>query len=275
MPLEEVEHERPREYEELVASGKLEENLSDPVPTVDLVLTAPAVVGDRSWTIVIPEQEIAGVPHEAVGPTVTTTVVPHVTSAAVWDVPSPLRGGPFTVRVGIKCSAGCSLAGQQVEILDDSGRRLAVARLGDAPRPGTTALYEAEVSLVAPGEVGVFARSVTFAPAGLGLPHEGARADFTFRSLAPPEHTVTVALVPQGVEAPLGGIEVFLGPYSAETDARGVATVAVPRGTYEVSAWRVDLESVSARLEVTGDATVELDVEPRRPLDDDAERDWA
>jgi len=34
MPLEELKHERPREYEDLVASGKLEEYLADPMPLV-------------------------------------------------------------------------------------------------------------------------------------------------------------------------------------------------------------------------------------------------
>lgn len=186
-----------------------------------------------------------------------------------------MKGSNFAISVGIKCSAECDLGGQIVEIRDETGRKVAEGSLGSAPRPGTTALYETEVRLVAPDELGVFSRSVAFEPAGLELPHEGSAADFTFRSLEPPEHSVTVALIPKGVEAALGQIEVFLGPYVAKTDAEGVATVRVPTGSYEVSAWRVDLEPASTALDVTGDTGIELEVEPRRPDDEDAERDWA
>jgi hypothetical protein len=261
---------------EVVAEGTLAPpDEGHDAPTVDLVLTAPGVVGPLSWTIGLPEQEIAGVPHESDELSVGTTVLPHTTSVAVWGVPSPLKGSRFAVRVGIKCSAGCSLAGQLVKIWDESGRKLGEGSLAGVPRPGTAALYEAEVSLVAPSEAGVFSRSATFDPTGLGLPHGGSAANFTFRSLEPPQHTVTVALVPKGLDAPLGKIEVFVGPYVAETDAEGVARVGVPKGTYEVSAWRVDLEPASTQLEVTGDTRIEVEVEPRRVEDEDADRHWA
>ena len=242
--------------------------------TGDLVLNAPAQVGERVWSITFPGQEVGGVVHEEYVLTVTSTIVPHTTSVAVWDVPSPVRGSRFGVSVGIKCTAQCSLAGQLVEVRDEAGVKLGDGRLGDDPRPGTSALYEAEVSLVAPSQAGVFSRSVSFVATELDLPHREASADFTFRTLEPPEHTVTVQVVPKGIDAPMDNIEVRLGAYRAETDERGLASVGVPKGTYELSAWRIDIEPVSTELEVTGDAMVEVDAAPRHVVDEDEERLW-
>ena len=261
--------------EEVVLTGELGGSESaETAETADLVLNAPAQVGERSWSITFLRQEVEGVVHEESVLTVTSTILPHATSVAVWGVPSPVRGSRFGVMVGIKCSALCSLGGQLVEVWDEAGVKLGDGRLGDDPRPGTSALYEAEVSLVAPSQAGVFSRSVSFAPTELDLPHREASGDFTFRSLEPPEHTVTVRVVPKGIDAPMDNIEVRLGAYRAETDERGLASVGVPKGTYELSAWRIDIEPVSTELEVTGDAMVEVDAAPRRVVDEDEERIW-
>lgn len=242
--------------------------------TADLVLNAPAQLGEGVWSITFPRQEVEGVVHEECSLSVTSTIVPHATSVAVWGVPSPVKGSRFGVMVGIKCSAGCSLAGQLVEVRDEAGLKLGHGRLGDVPRPGTSALYEGEVSLVAPSRAGVFFRSVSFAPIELDSPHREVSGDFTFRSLEPPEHTVTVQVIPKGIDAPMDNIEVRLGAYRAETDERGLARVGVPKGTYELSAWRIDIEPASTELEVTGDAMVEIDATPRQVVDEDDDRAW-
>lgn len=98
----------------------------------------------------------------------TTTVADeprpaHPTSVAVWGVPSPVAAAsPFTATVGVKCSAGCSLAGRPVVVRDDSGRDLGRATLGAEPAAGTHALYAAAVSLTAPSEPGVHAWTAAF-----------------------------------------------------------------------------------------------------------------
>lgn len=241
---------------------------------VELVLTAPARSGNVAWEIVLPEQELAGATHEGCKRTLTVAVVPHATSLAVWNIPSPVRGHPFKVRVGVRCSSECHLGGRRIEVVDEARTHVGEGRTSAEPRAGTTALYEAEVSLVAPDRAGVVSRSVRFSPTDPEAPHMPAEAAFTFRVVEAPEHTITVRIAPGAVSRSLDGIEVRLGPYRSTTNARGVATVAVPTGSFELSIWRIDIEPVSLEVDVTGDRLVELEVEPRRVVDEDAERVW-
>ncbi len=239
-----------------------------------LTLSVPEETGDAGWTLTLPEREIDGSQHEKCVLTLKTVVVPHSTSLAVWGVPSPMRASAFSIKVGIKCSAGCHLAGQLVVVHDVAGKKLGEGTLGKAPRPGTDALYEAELRLVAPERAGVFSCSVDFSGDGLHLPHSGTRGDFTFRCLEPPEHTVSVRVVPEGVDSALEDIEVRLGPYRAMTDSSGMARVAVAKGAYELSVWRIDLEPVRLEIDVDGDTQIEVGAEPRHVVDEDEERMW-
>ena len=87
----------------------------------------------------------------------------HPTSVAVWGVPSPLAAASrFTATVGVKCSAGCPLAGRPVVIRDETGRELGRGTLGAEPAAGTRALYAASVALAAPPEPGVHAWTAAF-----------------------------------------------------------------------------------------------------------------
>jgi hypothetical protein len=245
---------------------------SGPHATATLTLKAPARVGEWTYVVTFPEQQVAGVVHQGCALRVSSTVVPHATSLAVWGVPSPVRGSPFTVQVGVKCSAPCRMGGRLVEVRDEAGTKVAEGTLGPDPRPGTAALYEARVSLVAPERAGVYSRSVHFPGTELDLPHTEASGTFSFRAVEPPQHTVTVRVLPKGIDASLDAIEVRLGPYSAWTDAGGLARVGVPKGRYEVSAWRIDIEPVSTHVLVAGDDTVELEATPRHVVDEDADR---
>jgi hypothetical protein len=128
--------------------------------------------------------------------------------------------------------------------------------------------------LTAPDRTGVFSASVGFSPDELDLPHVDTAGDFTFRCVELPEHTVTVRVVHEEIDAPLGDIEVRLGPYQAMTDSEGVAGVAVAKGTYELSLWRIDIEPVSMRVKVTGDTEIDVAAAPRRIVDEDEERMW-
>ena len=239
-----------------------------------LVLTAPAEVGPARWQLCLTERRIGGVVHVSVPLWVTTVVEPHRTSLAIWNVPSPIRGTRFSVRVGVKCSSRCSLGGQRVELGADSGQWLADGLLEGKARPNSDGLYEAEVSLVAPAEAGVFFRRVRFEGSGLSLPHEPAEATFSFRAVPHPDCTVTVHVAPNARVGSIGGVEVRVGPYATQTDELGVARVEVARGAHRLSLWRIDIEPVHVELDVSEDAEVTLGVMPRRRVDADADREW-
>lgn len=247
---------------------------SDACCDTRVVLRAPAEPGPASWTLRLPEHGSGGIRHEGVELRVSTEVVPHRTSVAIWQVPSPLKGSSFSVRVGVKCSARCSLGGERVQVLAESREWLGGSTLGAEPRPGSDGLYEADVSLVAPDESGVFLCRAQFEGRGLELPHQAAEAAFSFRALEPPECAVTVRVVPDALAVPLAGIEVRLGPYHGETDAYGVARVDVPKGTHALSLWRIDIAPVSIEVDVAGDTELRLAPVPRRLVDADAEREW-
>jgi hypothetical protein len=255
---------------EVLSAGELESRGAAGFAEATLALRAPHRIGEWTLSVVMDGLVIEGVLHAEGRLDVASSVLPHTTSLAVWGVPSPHRGSAFHVTVGVKCSAGCALAGRSVEVLDEKGVLVGAGTLADGPRAGTSALYATEVKLLAPGTRGVFSRTVRFADAEGGLPHLGASASFTFRSLDPPEHMVAVRVVPKGFEPLKAGIEVWVGAYRGETDSLGIARVGVPKGTFELSAWRVDLEPTSKPIEVTCDTAVELVIEPRRVVDEDA-----
>ena len=92
---------------------------------------------------------------------------PHPTSVAVWGAPSPVvAASRFTVTVGVKCAAGCPLAGRPVVIRDEAGRNVGHGTLGAEPRGGSRALYAAAVTLTAPSGPGVHAWTAAFPGAG-------------------------------------------------------------------------------------------------------------
>lgn len=109
---------------------------------------------------------------------------PHPTSVVVWGVPSPVVANRrFVAKAGVKCAAGCPLAGRLIVVRNEAGADVGHGRLGDTPEPGTSALYAAEVTLDAPAAEGVHAWTAAFdgagpdrAPPGAVVPGQGAAA---------------------------------------------------------------------------------------------------
>ena len=61
----------------------------------------------------------------------------HEVRLNVWDVPSAIVAGErFKFLVGIKCSAGCNLAGREFGIFDREGCQHSAANLGNEIWPG-------------------------------------------------------------------------------------------------------------------------------------------
>ena len=108
----------------------------------EVKLEAPARVGAHVWSVTFGPHEVEGIRHDEVTVPIPTRIVPHVTSLAVWSIPSPVvTGERFAIEVGAKSSAGLPLTAERVEVRDDAGVVVAQGHLGETPYPRTAALY--------------------------------------------------------------------------------------------------------------------------------------
>jgi hypothetical protein len=187
----------------------------------------------------------------------------HQTSLAVWDVPSrTAMGGGFKIKVGAKCAASCKPTDWRIEVHDHTGTKVADARLGETPWPGTNALYWAEVGLPAPASEGVHSWAVGFAAAASGgdQPHAAASARFSFLTVNPPEHAVTVQVIDKETRTPVADAVVRVGPCRACTGEDGLATVEIAKGAYEVTVYKVDCEAFARAIEVNDNVAVGVEL---------------
>ena len=130
----------------------------------EVTLSIPPKVGPQSFTIAFGPQETDHIRHEPCALSLTVNSIPHGTSLAVWDIPSPIvKGERFTIKVGAKSAANAELNGLEIAVFDNSDKVAARGRLRDTTWPGTSALYWDEVELTAPTEEGLRKWSVRFA----------------------------------------------------------------------------------------------------------------
>ena len=182
------------------------------------------------------------------------------TSLAVWEVPATVvAGGRFTVKIGVKSSAGCDLSGRGVAICDAAGAVIGEGRLGDAPWPGTDALYWTDVSLPAPATAGIAALTAHFSAAELQPPHTDASAQFSFAVVKAPDHTLTIKVVETESAKPLADAYLRLGPYRTTTDRDGAATLRVCKGGYQLHIWKVGYDAPATAVDIDGDTTMQVD----------------
>ena len=258
--------------EETVATAELTECHDGRSETSGLTIKVPGELGEYAWSILVPRRKVRGVVHKRSAIPISFRTVPHATSLAVWGNPSPVvMGHPFTIKVGAKSSGACELQGAQVEIHDETGARIGVGTLGETPWVETGALYWTEVDLAAPMKEGIASWSVRFAPAAQKIPHDGSAAEFSFATVRPPEHSVTVKVVEKGTGVPIADAQVRVGAHRASTDDSGVATLMTSSGTHDVVAWKGGYQSPSMIVAVTEDVGVQIEatvipkVDPCRP----------
>jgi len=226
----------------------------------EVSLRIPPTVGPQSFTIASGPHEAAGVRHEPCSLSLTVNSIPHGTSLAVWDIPSPIvKGERLAIKVGAKSAADAELKGLEIAVLDNGEKVVARGRLRDAPWPGTTALYWDEVELSAPGEEGLHKWSVRFDAEGLALPHDGTAAEFTAVVSRPPEHCLTVKVIEQQSKAPIADVQIRLGPFRGTTDPAGIAEVMMPKGTYDLHVWKTAYEAADRLVEIKGDLSVQVE----------------
>ena len=200
----------------------------------------------------------------------------HGTSLAVWEVTSPVVARcRASLKAGITCSCGCNLAGTRLEVYNEAGVRVGGAVARPEPWPGTQGLYWASIDVTAPDAegdhiwtVGAAAHTVSD-ESGTGTPHEPAIFTHRFVVSRAGEHTVTVAVVEKGSGAPVPGVELRMGMFKATTSDAGTALLHVPRGTYDVIAWKMGYELQSQMAHVGADRVVQLELiaasEPEHP----------
>ena len=226
----------------------------------EVTLRIPPKVGPQSFTIAFGPHETDDIHHEPCALSLTVNSIPHGTSLAVWDIPSPIvKGERFTIKVGAKSAANAELKGLEIAVFDSSDKVAARGRLRDTLWPGTSALYWDEVELIAPTEEGLSTWSVRFAAEGLALPHDGTAAEFSAMVARPPEHRLTVKVVEQKSKAPITDVQIRLGPFRGTTDPAGIAEVMMPKGTYDLHVWKTAYEAPAHSIEIRGDLSIEVE----------------
>ena len=256
-----VRRSRIIDSDRVVLTGELPALSGDHHETAEITVTAPAEIAAFTWSFVVPPREVGDVQYEGASLDFSFRTKPHATSLAVWDNPSPVVVGErFSVKVGAKCAAGCALAGNEIDIRDESGARLGGAALGETPWPGTTALYWTPVDLQAPIEEGRFDWTLAFSGAEVRLPHEGASASFGFMTTRPPEHAVSVTVVEENTETPVHDVQVRLGVHRTSTDETGLARFAVPYGEHTLSVWKAGYDAPERTVRVTASEEVRIEM---------------
>lgn len=233
--------------------------------TDEFVVKTSIEPGEYTWTAVFPEQVKEGILgnilHKESSVSFSFIFKPHAISVAVWDIPSPIAvDNDFKIKVGIKCSANCVLAGRKIDVLGHKGIKVSEGILGDVPWTGSTALWWAEVQLKSPDTTGYYTWDVKFPKPDLESAHEEASYTFGFRTVMPPEHLVTVEVIDKDTKAPIKGAHVILHPYRADTDEDGVAKVEVPKGEYQLYVSKVDYETFRTKINVTSDIAIKAEL---------------
>jgi hypothetical protein len=248
-----------------LATAELTEFDAETYATGPFALRAPLEVGEHIYRAVLAAHEEDGVLYDEISTEFSFATKPHAMSVNAWGMPSAIASGErFGLRVGIKCSAGCRLAGRPLSVFDDEGAQVAAASLLDDVWPEASALYFAEVEAQAPLATGDHEWHVECPGSEHGVPHEAGSFSFTVKVVDPPDHEVTVEAFDSEKQTPIEGVHVLLHPYRAVTDDRGIAKVKVAKGRYTVFVSGFQYIPHQSFIDVAGDVTTraELTSEP-------------
>ena len=100
-------------------------------------------------------------------------------------------------------------------------------------------------------------------------PHAAASFTFAVKVVRAPDHEVTVEAFDSETQSPIKGAHVLLHPYRAYTDARGIASVKVAKGSYKLFVSGFNYIAYQNVIDVTGDVMIraELTTEPEEQED--------
>ena len=248
-----------------LARAELKKSEDEGYESDAIVLASPQSVGEQVYRAVVVAADKDGASQDQASAEVRFVVKEHEAQLNVWDVPSAVVSGErFKFTVGVRCSAGCGLAGWELNIVDANGAQIGCANLGDAVWPGTEALYFAEVEAEAPSAVGDHQWEVKTAASTSELPHAAGSFAFGLKVVSLPNCEVTVEAFDREKQTPIKGARVVMHPYRAATEENGVARFKVSKGKYDLLVSASKYVPVSMVVDVTADVLrkAELDVEP-------------
>jgi hypothetical protein len=231
----------------------------------EILLTAHLSVGEHIFRAVLIVHEEDGTSYEASSTEVAFAVKAHAMRLNVWALPTAIAAGDrFTLKAGIKCSAGCKLAGKELSIFDGDGIQVGCGTLLDEVWPGTSALYFTEMEGNAPLTVGKHKWEVRISAWGSGTPHAAGALTFDVNVVDPPDCEVTVEALDAGTQTPIERARIVMHPYRALTGENGVATLKVSKGNYKLLVSGSKYIASTKTIEVKDDITVraELTLEP-------------
>ena len=127
--------------------------------------------------------------------------------------------------------------------------------------PATTGLYWAEAAIVAPLVEGPQLWMAKFFPSNLDTPHTESSLAFSLITVKPPEHRIRVEVVEEGTNTAVDATEVRLGAFRTQTNEDGIATLEVPKGTYELNVWKMGYELVQRTLEINSDQCIKIELQ--------------
>jgi hypothetical protein len=250
-----------KDSDRIVLEGRLPEPAGELRDTIEITIAAPEEVGEFQWTFVLPARDVDGTHYDEASLPFSFRTQPHETSLAVWGAPSPvIVGQTFTVHAGARCTAGCALGGQSVEIRSADGTIVARGTLGDTPWPQTAALYWAPIDVCAPRDEGRFSWTVSFSAEAPQLPHGQASASFGFQTVRHPDHDVTIKVVEKDALVPVAGAQVRLGGHRASTDETGTARLSVSAGEHHLSLWKAGYDVPETTIRVSASQEVQVEV---------------
>jgi hypothetical protein len=234
--------------------------------TPEIVVDAPQVPGTHVFTAVLAAlEDDDGLSHDAVTTEFSVSVKPHTAFLNAWGMPSAISAGEkFSLKVSMKCSSSCKLAGRQLEIVDEQGLNVGTVTLREDTWPGTTALYYGELETDAPSHPGDRKWSVSIAAVDTGLPHASASFRFPIRVVTSPDYEVAIEAVDSDKQTPIKGLHVLMHPYRAATDENGIARIKVAKGTYKlhVSGFNYIAHQAVMNVDCEEMVRVELNVQP-------------
>jgi hypothetical protein len=233
--------------------------------TCVILLRAPDGVGQHTWQAVLAADDSDGVLHDETSTAFSFATKAHDASLNVWGLPPAIATGErFTLKVGVKCSAGCRLTGRPVTVFDHEGKEAGAGSLHHEVWPGTSALYFTEVEARAPLTTGDHAWRAEIPGSGSEPPHAAGSFGFTVKVVGAPDCEVTVAAFDSAAQTPIKGASVLLHPYRSRTDATGVAKIKAIRGRYRLYVSGFNYIPYETDIDVSGDVAtrVELAVEP-------------